>query len=80
MNLRDIMKYIESEYKVINNTFCEICGSEYITEDFDIILINNEPYDICECVCRNCGHEKIFEFHAPFVEKKDYSKLKKKMN
>ena len=28
MILNDIMKYIESEFSVINDTHCEICGGE----------------------------------------------------
>ncbi|MDD3223747.1 MAG: metal-binding protein [Clostridium sp.] len=70
MILTDIMKYIESEYKVINNTPCEICGGDYEADNLEIILINNKPFDVCECSCVKCGHEKTFEFYAPFVEVK----------
>ncbi|MDP4145295.1 MAG: metal-binding protein [Bacillota bacterium] len=80
MTLRDVMKYMESEYNIINNTPCEVCGDTYVTENFDIALIEDMTYDICECVCPNCGHEKIFEFHAPFIDEDDLKNLKKKLN
>ena len=68
MNLREIMKYIESEYEVINRTPCEVCGGEYFADDLQISLIDGDPFDVCECVCSNCGHEKAFIFFAPFIE------------
>jgi hypothetical protein len=80
MTIRDIMKYIESEFKVINQTPCEVCGGDYLTEDIQIALIDDVPYDICACICSNCGYEKIFEFSAPFIEDKISKKLKKKLN
>lgn len=80
MTLKEIMKYIESEYKIINNTPCEVCGGEYFADELEIELIDDEPYDICECVCSNCGHEKTFEFLAPFVNEKDFKILKNKLN
>jgi hypothetical protein len=73
MTIRDIMKYIESEYEVINRTPCEVCGGEYFAEDLEVLMIDGEPFDICECVCCNCGHEKSFAFFAPFI----YGKSKK---
>lgn len=80
MTLRDIMMYIESEYKIINHTPCELCGGDYLTEDIQIALIDDIPYDICSCICSNCGHEKIFEFSAPFIDEKPSIKLKKNLN
>lgn len=80
MTVRDIMKYIESEYKVINHTPCDVCGGDYLTEDIEIALIDDIPFDICSCVCSNCGHEKIFEFIAPYIEGKRINKLKKNLN
>ncbi|MCM8709468.1 metal-binding protein [Clostridium sp. SYSU_GA19001] len=80
MTLRDIMMYIESEYKVINHTPCELCGGEYLTEDIQVAFIDDVPYDLCACICQNCGHEKIFEFSAPFIEQKQSNKLKKNLN
>ena len=80
MTVRDIMKYIESEYKVINLTPCEFCGGDYITEEIELALIDDIPFDICSCVCSNCGHEKDFEFIAPFIDEKHTNKLKKNLN
>lgn len=68
MNIRDIMQYIESEYKVINLTPCEVCGGEYFADGLEISLIDGEPFDVCECVCSHCGHERAFLFSAPFIE------------
>ncbi|SKA91092.1 hypothetical protein SAMN05428976_1169 [Clostridium sp. USBA 49] len=80
MTLRDIMKYIESEYKVINHTPCEICGGDYLTEDIQIALIDDIPYDLCACVCSHCGHEKIFEFSAPFINENGMKKIRNNLN
>lgn len=76
MILTDIMKYVESEYKVINNTPCEVCGGNYETEQLDVLLIDDIPFDVCQCTCSNCGHEKTFEFYAPFLIGKNFKKLK----
>jgi hypothetical protein len=64
------MKYIESEYKVITHTPCEVCGGEYLAEDLEVSLIDGEAFDICECICSCCGHEKAFLFSAPFIDEK----------
>lgn len=80
MTLRDIMKYIESEYEVINLTPCEVCGGDYQAEEVQIALIDDVPYDICQCSCCNCGHEKVFEFCAPFIEEKKLKKIKRNLN
>lgn len=80
MTLKDIMKYIESEYEVINLTPCEVCGGDYFAEDLTIALIDDIPYDICQCTCSNCGHEKVFEFCAPFIEENNIRKIKKNLN
>lgn len=80
MTINDIMKYVESEYSVINNTPCEICGGGFIAEGLGIEMINNMPYDICECVCSKCGHEKTFEFIAPFADEKNMKKIMKRLN
>ncbi|MCM0647780.1 metal-binding protein [Clostridium swellfunianum] len=74
MTVRDIMKYIESEFKIINHTPCEICGGDYFAEDTHIAIIDDVPYDLCTCTCSNCGHEKTFEFSAPFLENKQSRK------
>ena len=79
MILTDIMKYIESEYKVINNTPCEICGGDYEANELEILVINDETYDICQCTCSLCGHEKIFEFPAPFLNE-EYLKYRNNIN
>ncbi|MBL4936378.1 metal-binding protein [Clostridium sp. YIM B02515] len=80
MTVRDIMKYIESEYKVINHTPCEMCGGDFLTEEIQVAVIDNIPYDICSCICSNCGHERVFEFGAPFIEDKVSKKLRKNLN
>jgi hypothetical protein len=70
MNIREIMKYIESEYEVINLTPCELCGGEYFADGLEISVIDGEPFDVCDCVCSSCGHEKAFVFSAPFIDPK----------
>ena len=65
--VRDIMKYIESEFIIINNTPCELCGGYYLTDDTKIGLKDGMAFNICECFCENCGHEKQFYFSAPFI-------------
>ncbi len=80
MTVKDIMKFIESEFCIINDTPCEICGGDYFAECLDIDLINGIPFDVCECTCSNCGHEKTFQFSAPFIDKKSQKKIKKMMN
>lgn len=71
MNLREIMKYIESEYEVINLTPCEVCGGEFFADELQISLIDGKAFDICECVCSNCGHERSFVFFAPYIDEND---------
>ena len=80
MTIRDIMKYIESEYGIINQTPCEVCGGEYFAEDLEIVLIDEIPFDVCECTCSNCGHERSFMFTAPFIELKNHKNILKKLN
>ncbi|MBU5486217.1 metal-binding protein [Clostridium sp. MSJ-11] len=77
MTIKDIMEFIESEYKIINNTPCEVCGGEYFADDLNVDLIDDIPHDICICVCSDCGHEKIFEFYAPFIDEIHKRKRKK---
>lgn len=80
MIINDIMKYVESEYSIIDNTPCEICGGNYEASEEGIGFIDNEPYDICECACRECGHEKIFQFAAPFLVERPKEIVNKKLN
>ena len=80
MTIREIMKFIESEYTVINRTPCEICGGEFFADDLEVALIDDNPYDICSCVCSKCGHERIFEFNAPFIEDRSIKKINKNLN
>lgn len=80
MTVRDIMKYIESEYQVINHTNCEVCGGEYFADELEIAVVDGLPYDICNCICSNCGYEKTFEFNAPFVDEKGTKKTKRTLN
>lgn len=79
MFINDIMKYIESEYTIINSTPCEICGNPYMAEELDRIYIDGIAYDVCYCICENCGHEKTFTFPAPFHEE-EFHKVKDKLN
>lgn len=78
MVLNDVMKYIESEYDIINSTPCEVCGGSYITEDLQIHIVDSIPYDVCICVCPECGHEKLFRFYAPFLDEKPTTKKQKR--
>lgn len=80
MTAREIMKYIESEYHVINHTPCELCGGEFHAEEVEIALIDDMPYDVLVCVCENCGNERTFEFSAPFIEDKKTRKKKVFLN
>jgi hypothetical protein len=80
MTIREIMKFIESEYTVISRTPCEICGGEFFADDLEVALIDDSPYDICSCVCSKCGHERIFEFNAPFIEDRSIKKVNKNLN
>lgn len=80
MTFKDIMKYIESEYEVINLTPCEVCGGYYMAEDLQVAIIDGTPYDICSCICSECGYEKTFQFNAPFIEGKSLKNSKKNMN
>lgn len=68
MTINDIMKYIESEYTIINHTPCEICGGDYFVEDIGVALIDSLPFDVCNCTCSKCNHEKAFIFRAPFID------------
>lgn len=77
MTIKDIMKYIESEYSIINSSTCEVCGGSYFVEELRIDVIGDIPYDVCDCVCSECGYEKTFEFCAPFTDEKDLKKAKK---
>ncbi|MCY6370162.1 metal-binding protein [Clostridium ganghwense] len=79
MVLHDIMKYIESEYDIINSTPCEVCGDSYIAEDLEIHIVNDIPYDVCICTCAKCGHEKLFKFCAPFTDEELLQEAKKSM-
>ena len=69
MTLREFMKYIESEFYIINKTPCTICGGDYLAKDLSINLIDSIPYNICDCICSDCGHKRIFKFYAPFIDK-----------
>lgn len=80
MVLNDIMKYIESEYGIINSTPCEVCGGSYIAENLEIHIVEDIPYDVCICSCSECGHEKAFSFCAPFINEESMKIAKKNMN
>lgn len=80
MTFKDIMKYIESEYSVVNKTPCEICGGKYQAEDLEIAFIDDVPFDVFNCTCSKCGHEKTFQFNAPFIEDDGIKTCKKFLN
>lgn len=75
MVINDIMKYIESEYKIISQTPCEVCGGDFCADYLDIDIVEGIPHDICNCICSECGHEKTFQFYAPFIEDESLNKL-----
>ena len=80
MVLNDIMKYVESEFSIINYTHCKICGGNFLTKESEIEVIDGIPYDVCYCVCSHCGFERNFEFFAPYVDDKHFNKFKKVLN
>ncbi|KHD37787.1 metal-binding protein [Clostridium acetobutylicum] len=80
MVINEIMKYVESEYSIIKNTPCEVCGGSYEASEEGIGFINDEPYDICECSCSECGHERVFQFAAPFLVERPNEMLNKTLN
>lgn len=67
MTLNQIMKYIESEYEIINSTPCKLCGGNFITDSIELHIIDSLPIDVCECVCENCGNKKTFRFSSPLM-------------
>ncbi len=79
MNIREIMKYIESEFIIINNTPCNICGGKYITESSGFDIENGTPSNITSCVCEECGNKKDFYFRAP-IGGLNIQKEKKELN
>lgn len=68
MNTQEAMRFVESEYEIVRLTPCEICGGEYLQNYQEIVSRDDLMYDIVTCVCSNCGHEKSFEFYAPYLE------------
>jgi hypothetical protein len=68
MNTQEAMRYVESEYEIVRLTPCEVCGGEYLQNYQEIVSKDDLMYDILTCVCANCGHEKSFEFYAPYLE------------
>lgn len=80
MTLKEIMQYIESEYYIINETHCEICGGDFFAEELTIDIVDGIPYDICDCVCSNCGSTKTFEFCAPFFDAEMIDNIKNNLN
>ncbi len=65
MNVREVMKFIESEFIIINNTPCNICGGRYITESSGFNIEEGTPSNVTSCVCEGCGNRKEFFFRAP---------------
>jgi hypothetical protein len=80
MTIREIMQYIESEYSVINDTPCEVCGGDFFAEELTIDIVDGVPYDVCDCVCSSCGSTKTFEFFAPFFNKNTSENIKNNLN
>ena len=67
MNLNEVMKFVESEYIIINNTPCELCGGNFRTESVGLRFGSGKPENITLCICEDCGHEREFSFRAPFI-------------
>lgn len=67
MNVKELMQFVESEYVVINNTPCEICGGRYITEANGFNFENGVPSNVSSCVCESCGNKREFYFRAPIA-------------
>ena len=65
MDYRQLMEFVESEYIIINNTPCDICGGEYITEGTGFHFENGVPSTVSACVCERCGNRKDFLFRSP---------------
>ncbi|WP_138207102.1 metal-binding protein [Haloimpatiens lingqiaonensis] len=82
MTIREMMKYIESEYQIINSTPCEICGGNFIADSIGINIVNSFPFDVCHCICEDCGHKKTFKFSSPFVfsDEENLNAFKRDMN
>lgn len=80
MTINDIMEFIESEYNIINSTPCEICGGSFIAEKKLLALIDDVPFDVCNCTCEDCGHKRSFSFTAPFIPSLDNEELKNRLN
>lgn len=79
MNAQEAMAYVESEYEIIRMTPCEVCGGEYLQNYQEVVSKDDDMYDILVCVCSRCGHEKSFEFHAPYLEEIKRPKKKNKL-
>lgn len=67
MNVHEIMRYIESEYIIINNTPCNICGGKFITESYGFEFDSGIPANVTNCICEDCGNRKDFHFRAPMT-------------
>lgn len=82
MTIRDLMKYIESEYKIINTTPCDMCGSSgiYYAEEMGFEIQNGLPFDVLNCVCSECGYEKKFEFSVPYEAEDNDDIYKENLN
>lgn len=65
MDYIELMKFIESEYIIINNTPCEICGGNFITEGTGFNFQDGVPSTVSACVCERCGNRKDFLFRSP---------------
>lgn len=80
MDLNEVMKFVESEYIVINNTPCEICGGDFLTESVGLRFEEGRSENITQCVCENCGHEREFSFRAPFINPAEKESNKEDLN
>lgn len=82
MTIRDLMKYIESEYEIINTTPCDVCGTKgnYYANEMGFEIVNGLPFDVLNCVCEECGHEKKFEFSVPFEAEDSLNMFKETLN
>lgn len=80
MDLNEVMKFVESEYIIINNTPCEICGGDFLTESVGLRFEGGRSENITQCVCENCGHEREFSFRAPFINPMEKESDKEDLN
>ncbi|PKK39949.1 hypothetical protein ABB02_00738 [Clostridiaceae bacterium JG1575] len=73
MNVMDAMRFIESEFIIINSTPCSVCGGHYITESSGFHVADHAAMNVTSCYCERCGSRKDFSFRAPQISSMDPS-------